>query len=253
MASATQYTWNFTTLAAGSNISSNSGGVTVSTDGGTFKFLSTSGNQMLEVRAYETGSTSGAGKLSNAQVTLDNNGGSWGLGVKSTSDTSSPENITVDNANYDDILVLDSGMENFDWGSLNLSYITGTDSTPNLTYWTGNANNNGNSGTDFTKLCLTGSDCTTAPQGLISKNGFSAATTVNATTSSSGVQLATNNSGRYLVISGQLPESGGTEKFKVSSGGGVGYAPEPQSMALIGIGLLAMLGLRRRSSSKGVR
>jgi hypothetical protein len=65
--------------------------------------------------------------------------------------------------------------------------------------------------------------------------------------------LTEKNTGRYLVVSGQLPASGGFEKFKISSGGGYGHAPEPQSMALIGIGLVAMLGMRRRSSNAKAR
>jgi hypothetical protein len=249
IASAVQYTWNFGNLENGSSVASTSNGISVSTDGGSFIFKSTSGDKLLTVRAYETGYDDGTGKLSNARVTLDKNGGNWGLGVRSDDDTTHPENVTVDNANNDDVLVFDAGMDNFDWSTLNISYITGTDSSPELKYWAGNANNNGSGGTDFSKLCLTGT-CSSGTLISATGSGFSSGKTVSA---SSTVSLTEKNTGRYLVVSGQLPASGGFEKFKISSGGGYGHAPEPQSMALIGIGLVAMLGMRRRSSNAKAR
>ena len=103
--------------------------------------------------------------------------------------------------------------------------------------------------TDFTDFCLK-TTCTGGTVLGAMNSGFGGPTTVGL---GSTVGLNANSNGRYLVVSGQLPNGGDFEKFKIKSTGGYGQAPEPESLALIGIGLLAMLGLRRRSSNTSGR
>ncbi len=204
----------------------------------------TSGGKTLTVTAYETSQSDGTGKLLDAKVTAD---GAWGLGVLGSGDSGYPDTYTVDNAGKDEVLVFDAGTDNFDWNSLKLGFImtgTGYDASPDLKYWAGNGSV---AGFDFNNYCLSATTCTGGTV-LGGSAGFTGPSNLPGVTANTSIPLTTNNTGRYLVVSGQLSTSDGFEKFKISSAGGYGTNPEPQSMALIGIGLLAMLGLRRRSS-----
>lgn len=229
--SATQYSWNLNTTGT-------------SALGGSMDFGSTPSGQTLKVYAFESSATDGSGKLLDAKVIAD---GSWGLGVLGDGESSWPDNMNLDNAGKDQVLVFDSQMAGFDWSSLKLGYIysgNGADLTPEMSYWAGN----GTSGFDFNNLCLT----TTCSGGTVlgdAGSGFGAKAQLSGLTTASPMSLpnGNNNTGRYLIVSGQLPSSGGFEKFKISSVGGA-QTPEPQSLALIVIGLAAMFGLRRRSS-----
>jgi hypothetical protein len=225
MASATQYTWDF-------DVS----GTKTSTDGGYLEFGPS--GQKLKVYAFETSSSDGSGKLQTAQVRAE---GNFGLGVLSSGDS---ETYLLDNSGKDEVLVFDSQMADFDWSSLKLGSI---ESGSKLTYWAGDGVT-GFDINDFTNFCLT-TTCSGTSLGAMN-SGFGGPTTVGL---GSSVGLTTKNTGRYLVVSGQLPNDGNFEKFKIKSTGGYGQAPEPESLALIGIGLLAMLGLRRRSINMTAR
>ena len=227
VASAVQYTWNLSNPTNGTY----SNGITYSSEGGSLNFTSTSGDKTLKVNAFRTSSSDGSGLLQDAKVTSD---GNWGLGVLSGGEYDYPENLTLDNDGRDEVLVFDSQMANFDWSSLNLGFVY---SGSELKYWTGNG---GSSGFDFNNLCL----MTSCSGQTLASMGFASATASGLSTGSS--KDVTTQNGRYLVVSGQLPNSNGFEKFKISSVGGYGNAPEPQSMALIAIGILAMLEVRRR-------
>jgi PEP-CTERM motif len=230
MASAVQYTWNLNTAGT-------------SDLGGSLNFASSPAGQTLKVYAFETTYTDGSGKLIDARVTAD---GSAGIGVLGSGDSEFPDKLALDNSGRDEVLVFDSQMNNFDWSSLKLGFIysgSGADLSPELRYSAGNGT--GLPGFDFNNFCLI-STCSGGTVLGAAGSGFGSPTTVGA---ASNMTLSTNNTGRYLVVSGQLPSSGGFEKFKISSAGGYGHAPEPQSLALVAIGLVAMIGLRRRSSS----
>ncbi|MPZ42220.1 MAG: PEP-CTERM sorting domain-containing protein [Betaproteobacteria bacterium] len=224
MASAIQYSWNLNTTGT-------------SGLGDSLNFGSSPTGKTLKVYAFETDYSDGSGKLEDARVVAD---GSWGLGVRGSGESDWPDNYTLDNSGKDQVLVFDSQMANFDWSSLDLGYIYSGDK---LTYWAGDGGTGFDVG-DFNDFCLR-STCSSGTVLGAAGSGFTSSTVLGL---ASSMSLTGNNSGRYLVVSGQLPSSNGFEKFKVSSAGGYGQAPEPQSLALIGIGLLAMLGLRRRSS-----
>lgn len=229
MASAVQYTWDLGQL-----------GTTLGAVGAALSFASTPTGRTLKVTAYETTNDNGTGKLIDAAVQTD---GSWGLGVKGSADSGYPDTYTVDNAGRDEVLVFDAGVDNFDWTSLKLGFIatgTGLESAPDLKYWAGNGTG---TGFDFNNYCLLASSCTGTV--LNGSAGFGSATTLT-DMGTTARTLTTGNKGRYLVVSGELSTAGGFEKFKISSTGGAS-APEPQSIALIAIGLLAMFGIQRRA------
>ena len=198
----------------------------------------------------------GAGNLIEAYVNPD---GSSGLGVSSLGEASDPKNPgtnedarLIDNRDGVEVLVFDSKSANFDWNTLDLGFIktgSGVDDTPSVQYWTGNgtgALGNTSSTQDqidlaFKSLCLTsgtnGYSCTT-----LAASNFTKHPQLNNLTTAPQT-LASNAQGRYLVVSGALDASyasTGFDKFKIKT------VPVPHTLALFGIGVLAMVGFRRR-------
>ena len=234
-ANATQYIWDLNKSDS-------------TTNQHTFTFNDGYGH-ILTVYAYRSGNTDGSGKLENANV---NPSGAEGLGVTSctasstttscTSGEDSTDSRLLDNRQGYDILVFDAGIANFDWNFLTLGSIqegSCCDETPEIAYWTGNGSG-GSTDSLFQSLCLTGGSC------ALTSNGFKQ---FQLTGSSAGTKLALDSQaqGRYLVVSGALDGSGSGsdyEKFKIKT------VPTPETISLVGIGLLAMLGMRRR---KGIQ
>ena len=214
-ANAVQYTWNF-------NVNKSAGH--------TVTFDSTDGSHTLTVSAFYASSKTSAFQDAIVRPSIQ------GLGVESPGDDSTDKQY-LDNLNGWDILVFDSGIDNFNWDAVILGSIySGADSKPELTYWVGG--NGGVTDATFNTMCLTGSNCA-----LTTNNLFSAPTTLSNLSSGSSVTLPTAANGRYLVVSGALDSasgSGGYDKFKIKT------VPAPQTLALFGLGALAMAGLARR-------
>lgn len=204
---AAPYTWNFDNVADG-----------------LYSQIQYNG---LTVKAYQTSNTNGTGTLSstNMQIRVD---GQWGLGILSPDEGAYPDNYTIDNTSKDEVLVFDAGAgnDNFDWTSLKIGFVytgTGADPSPILTYLASNTNPSG-----------------TADYGTLIGGGKELSISGGGTKT-----LTEKNVGRYLMVSGDLGASGGFDKFKISTVSG--QTPEPQSLALLGIGVLAMLGMGSRA------
>lgn len=228
-ATAAQYTWNFNAF---SGLQSSN---TINLNGGSGVLGG------LTVKGYRTTNTDGTGALTANNVKIFGDG-NWGIGVNTdmssgtsgdeyTTSASWPDGYTVDNNYWDELLVFDSGLANFDWSSVTTGFVysgSGADTTPKLTY----------------KALDTDPLLASSLSSLM--GGAGASTTSIATGQTKSLDPSKNN-GRYLVVSGDLGAAGGFDKFKISTVSG--QTPEPESLALLGIGVLAMLGMRRRPGS----
>lgn len=236
-------------------------------------FTSSTGAK-IAVYAYSTNAHNAA-LLSNpavagiAQGTLTaaslSNQGTSGLGIKNamagdTNETTSPEHA-ADNENYYDAFVFEalSGTPSkFDWESIGIGWaqeyartstmsLTNTSSSADIQFFVGDKGNKAGGGTDFSTLCLTG--CATASNNISDvSSGFKTIGHLDNQTGAVTVPgTSAQTTGRYMVVSGALNLGGSSalfDAFKLNSVSG--YVPEPHSLALLGLGALAMFGFGRQ-------
>jgi len=220
-------------------------------------FKSASGYE-IKVSAYATsqansgtGGTTPAGTLISATLTDQSAG--LGINNKQTGDGSEgadPEHAADNNQRYDVFVLeaLGSGAANFDWQSLGISWakewtysgstVVNRGATADIDFFVGNGD-----GTSFTSMCL--STCPDSGTKKITDAGFKYIDGNNNQTTGSPIDVLGSDKGRYLVVSGALNLGGDGffDAFKLSGATGV---PEPHSIALLGLGFLAMVGLRRK-------
>ncbi len=247
---AVQHTWNLTgsdklgshVAACGSNSNADCQ-LSFSSDGAS-----------LYARAYSTNGSYNSlnGLLIGADLVRYSGSG---LGVRNldegSSESESPEHAT-DNRDRFDLIVFEAPTVNFDWDSLGIGWAReeGTSSyRADVQLYVGNGTGKS---MDFTTMCLTG--CGTDQKNIMdTDSGFKSVGTFNDIAEGSsfnipGTTNGTANTGRYLVVSGALGGSSFDKRdfFKISSIKGVKGVPEPQTLALFGIGFIAWLGMSRR-------
>lgn len=256
---AAMYEWNFnSSFAAGSGQSCTGG----NGDSANCKttFTSVTGGLTLTARAYSTPTydvglpfdVSGAWKLANIAGY-----GSSGLGIANrvgldTGEGASPEHA-VDNEGVKDVLVLELPAGSvWDPSAMKLGFGTDTD----VQVWVGGTALGANY--DFSNACFSG--CANA---IVANLGFKEITAsmgnggAGAGAGAGGYDLPfnntpvnfnTNETGRYVVITGRLDHS--ADAFKVSGLGAsqfFGQTPIPGSLALLGAGLIGFAASRRRA------
>ena len=232
----------------------------------------TVGGQTVKVRAYSTqtpsstSATASAGNFTNAQLMLY--GGGFGITNNIIGDANegvAPEHAT-DNNQIFDVLVFELPTAGFDLDAFRLGYAT--EAVFPSTTVTGEADISaffgGNSlGADynFSNACFSG--CTGTNKALTGTGGLGftditahvTRTDTNVllgpapdNNAPSGIDLAAPGNqgpGRYLVLTGAL--GGSNDNFKVDMLKATAIpVPEPGTIALLGLGLLGLVTLRRR-------
>lgn len=246
-ASALQYTWDFANGAVSAPVDDPSAcGPSGNTAKCQLNLVSTTGGLTMYARAYATTSSAITGNLVSANIVRYNGGG---LGVQNVAgdsyETSSPEHA-VDNQDRKDVIVFEAPSDNFDWSSIALGWarenVSGTwYNQADIQLYTGG---NGIANLDFSTMCFSG--CSTSSNNI--QTAFKSLGTFNNVAQGSSANLDPTNDptkkGRYLVVSGALGNS--NDYFKISTI--KGSVPEPQTLLLVGLGLLGMLGFQRRSA-----
>jgi len=261
-ASALQYEWDFV-AGPTSTSSCNSGAVAAC------KMIFTSSNgQQIAVYAYSSTSQNitipgnpstvqarDYGKFTAASLVQF---GDAGMGIRNASEpetgAGAPEHA-ADNKDRYDILVfeaLTAQPSKFDWEEVKIGWaqefsmsgstVVDQGAKADISFFVGGAAN-----ADFTSMCLT--TCNGSGGTAITSNGFTHVGTLQDVSDYSTVSIpgtATQTQGRYMVMSGALDTGGSSllfDAFKIKS---VKGTPEPQTIALIGLGLLGMCWVSRR-------
>lgn len=121
-------------------------------------------------------------------------------------------------------------------------------STSDGDLWLGLLGHNGRDGSSFTgTVNLTGGTLDSlSGSGLLDVVGGLAASNLNTNTKADGADLAFSTSFTTFLPNGNLLEAVGTGNFKGDSVGN--RIPEPESLALVGLGLMGLAVSRRRKS-----
>lgn len=224
------------------------------------KMVFTVNGYAMSVRAFTTNAnnngTSPAGKLA-ASTLVQWSGG--GLGIQNTLEnpveSGQPEHA-ADNKDRYDVFVfeaLGASNDKFDWQSVALGWAQEWNAavTPNtyaqadIQFYVGNGNG-ANGATNFTNMCLVG--CANNSENITANNFTKFDPILDVAQGATANVNDSGTKGRYLVVSGALDLGGGSglyDAFKLTSVKGV---PEPNALALLSMGMLAMVGLRRRRS-----
>jgi len=244
-AGAVQYTWDFangavtsaTHTACGGNTALCQVGLTININGN---------NRTMLARAYSTDNAvpSLSGNLIGADIVRY--AGS-GLGVRNldegASEGTSPEH-SLDNQDRFDVIVFEAPTDNFSWDSMLLGWAReqngsgGYVNQADVQFYVGGAG----AGKDFTTMCFTG--CGVASNNIQDgSSGFASLGVFSNVAQGTSADLPAGTKGRYLVVSGALSGEGLEKKdyFKIGN-----VVPVPQTIALVGIGVLAMLMFSRR-------
>lgn len=269
MANATQYTWN-----TGGSLSPGSG--TDCAGPGTVKckttFTSTSGGLTLTAQSYSTHATSGTGSANWDEANIATYSGGIGISnVHDSNDTSVPYHA-IDNSGVKDVLVFELPT-GYTWNpnafKIGWEYTT-AEGKPNsfsadsdVKAYIGNTEPAGGGSFDFRNACFSATNCagTTLASlgftditpgipvvsgGTMSPDGASAAGGQNVPANVS-VPLNTLNTGRYLVLSGDLTSSNDFFKINQLIANGVTQVPAPGTLALFALGLLLLFRFRGHS------
>jgi hypothetical protein len=266
-ASAIQYNWNL----GGTTINPGSGGLNNGACGAgvACELTFTAGGKTLRARVYSTQTVyTDASQASGAAGPLSNYSGKFvageiarytgGLGEKNkiagdTGEGSAPEH-SIDNQQIKDVIVFEAPDADFRWEALSLGWSSG-DSDVQVFVGSGVSGLN-TPNLDFRTLCFTGCGASTsimdAASGFTNLGTYTdvyqaggAPNPIDLTKKANGT--AVSATGRYLVVSGALGDSsitGWNDYFKVN--GVKGSVPEPQTLGLLALGLLALCSVARR-------
>ncbi|TAK90214.1 MAG: hypothetical protein EPO06_09515 [Burkholderiaceae bacterium] len=191
------------------------------------------GGHTLSMRAYASTDSNGAAAFTKAYI--GTYGGGIGVsncydGSSGCNELTSPDHAIDSNGKHDFLLLeFDSVV------SAQAFQIGWSDTDSDVELWTGSAS--AAAGLDLTGACVSG--CVKTLTSL----GFSAGTNHEGVAVDTNTAINPLSNSRYLLVSGQLGES--NDYFKFKSVTACLPLPVPGTVALFGVALLGMLGLRR--------